>query len=590
MSVSPIAPNAVLTINIATKRRENHFLRFFLAYYLLALHFILSVGMVIFMVTFVNKRLVNSSDEGRRSQRMPYFRASDITTLVSVGLTIVRTVSAAWTTMCTWRCAFILLETDGLTLREFNHMVSWRVLWPAVSIINLSVSLVLLAMLPSIFVAPVLSGAVDWRDRDVVVRNQAVRYDNPIVRPDDQWYWFLDNIDNRKIFVKRASGFSTVAWTNPNTAVRPCRHVMNSMGWMPANSTVENATIPCLVVHGISWNNSPEKTTTDIINDSSEISIVGDHPLGYHHQGLGVAFSGKGGKDWIDRYKTDRRNQYNRNTSTVNTPAPAVFSGIVNIAILISSAFERNCSAMDASMFGNNQDLLLQNPGLARYRNGYGGCFLTGTANITAGITRRPSAAYISTRVIEPESEGDIMPDKWVIPAVQVLPDIMHTVSVMNATSLEPWNDITGYTTRLIQQSYSGIWDAMNEDFNKGLIELTAREKVRVLQAIVSFPRVVLWFVAQGLVSISGIVLWILQQRCARSVIIDAAAVSLMVDASRVLEVDHGCLTNMSYVKSDDCSGLRLRLAKKFEENSYGPRFQLDLDSKPENGGYERIR
>ena len=82
----------------------------------------------------------------------------------------------------------------------------------------------------------------------------------------------------------------------------------------------------------------------------------------------------------------------------------------------------------------------------------------------------------------------------------------MHTVSVMNATSLEPWNDITGYTTRLIQQSYSGIWDAMNEDFNKGLIELTAREKVRVLQPIVSFPRVVLWFVAQGLVSISGIV------------------------------------------------------------------------------------
>lgn len=54
----------MLMINTAMKQRESGFKRFFLAYYLLALHLLLLVGMVMFMATFVNKRLVNSATAG----------------------------------------------------------------------------------------------------------------------------------------------------------------------------------------------------------------------------------------------------------------------------------------------------------------------------------------------------------------------------------------------------------------------------------------------------------------------------------------------------------------------------------------------
>lgn len=577
----------MLTINSTMEQRENRYWRFFLAYYLLALHFLLSVGMVLFMEIFVNERLVNSTNKPRGSQGLPYFRASDITTLVSAGLTIIRLVSAAWTAMCAWRCAFIVLEADGLTLSEFNRVVSWRVLWPRMSAMSLTISLVLLSMLPSMIVAPVLSGAVDWRSQDMIVSNKTVRYDNAMARRDDQWYWFLNHLNNRKIFAKRAAGFSIVAWTDPDATDKTCRHVMANSASMPLNSEVENATIPCLVVHGIDWDKAPEKTTTDIISGSSDLSLVGDEPLGYNSEGIGAVFTVGGGRNWVLRYMRDPRNHYNVVNSTVKSPAPTVFSGTMRVAILVATNFENVCPSVLPSMFGQKSDLL-QMPGLHSYDNGYGSCFVTGTVNFTAGVIWGRNAKYKSGRVIELESEGKIQPDQWVMPALQLLPDIMNTVAIMNATSLTPWNNITGYATQLIRQSYSGIWDAMNEDFDRSPVGLNAREKLSVLQAIVSFRRVLLWCLAQGLVTISGIALWILQQKRARSVIVDVAAISLMVDSSRVLGADHGRLTNMSYVSSKDCPG-RLRLAKKTEDGSEEPQFELELLSATRSGGYKAI-
>lgn len=218
---------------------------------------------------------------------------------------------------------------------------------------------------------------------------------------------------------------------------------------------------------------------------------MGDKPLGYYNHGLGAVFSPGGGQDWVARYTQDPENYFDNRSSTIDAPAPTVFSGTMDVAIWIANSynFVRGCRAMEVSMFGNEASLL---PELHRYGNVWGSCFLTGTVNFTAGIIRGPRAKYISSGVIELEtiSENDIRPDRWVIPALQMLPDIMSTVSVMNATSLAPWNDIAGYTTRLIRQSYSGIWDTMNADFNKDPIEVVAHERARVLQANVSFLRV----------------------------------------------------------------------------------------------------
>ena len=62
-----------------------------------------------------------------------------------------------------------------------------------------------------------------------------------------------------------------------------------------------------------------------------------------------------------------------------------------------------------------------------------------------------------------------------------------------------------------------------------------------------------------------------------------------MVDSSRILGDDHGLLTNMSYVKDEDFSGSRLHLAKKPENGSNEPQFELELVSKAGKGDYRSI-
>lgn len=155
--------------------------------------------------------------------------------------------------MCAWRCAFIILETDGLTLSEFNRVVS-GVCFGQVSdqpyyIFRFTCNGAFYHCCTNPLQGSRLAGS-----RKMVVNTKTVRYDNTMVRRDDQWYWFLECLHNRQIFAKRALGFSTIAWTNSQADNETCRHVMSNDVWMPPNSVVENATIPCLIVRGITWN------------------------------------------------------------------------------------------------------------------------------------------------------------------------------------------------------------------------------------------------------------------------------------------------------------------------------------------------
>ena len=147
--------------------------------------------MVLFMHEFVDQRVVNPTDGSRGEQNLPWILASDITTLVSAGLVLSRIMSTSWTVVSAWRYAFILLETEGLTLQQFQLLVSWRIYWPSWSKNHLITALGLIGMIPSVFLAPVLSGAVGWKDHQSIAVPKEVSYYNSAARGMEQWYWFI---------------------------------------------------------------------------------------------------------------------------------------------------------------------------------------------------------------------------------------------------------------------------------------------------------------------------------------------------------------------------------------------------------------
>jgi len=211
--------------SLATRAKESPYSQIFFAYYLLALHGIVSCGMVVLVVYFVDGLVVNY-DGQTSGHRTGCLYASDVTTTISAAVVVVRLITTAWTTTVAWRCAFILLETDGVTLLQFNRIVSWRIFWPGWmgwSGNSSKIGVILLLLAPSAFVAPVLSGAIGWRDVSRPIGNQQVPYHWSDAAT-DAWFWYIYSPGD----VRRASMFATGnAAISRNIGPLECRHVMS---------------------------------------------------------------------------------------------------------------------------------------------------------------------------------------------------------------------------------------------------------------------------------------------------------------------------------------------------------------------------
>jgi hypothetical protein len=104
-------------------------------------HFMLAICIVLFLRLYVHSRAFNVQQrrpvyieaDGSASQ-MPRsaLLQSDITTLLSLSVGILRAFAGAWCVATSWRCAMILFETEGMTLGQFRRMLSFglpSVLW-----------------------------------------------------------------------------------------------------------------------------------------------------------------------------------------------------------------------------------------------------------------------------------------------------------------------------------------------------------------------------------------------------------------------------------------------------------------------------
>ena len=161
----------------------------FWAYYPLVLHAIMSSIIAAFMIHVIDGIVVNYNGQ-KFALRWQALRVDDITTIISVLLLVLRSSTTAWIARSAWGWAFILLETDGATLIQFNRIVSWPILWVGWSRTAFIASVSLLLLVPANTLAPVLTGAVSWRSISVPANNTTFTQvlDG---QGSAQWYWYL---------------------------------------------------------------------------------------------------------------------------------------------------------------------------------------------------------------------------------------------------------------------------------------------------------------------------------------------------------------------------------------------------------------
>lgn len=439
-------------------------------------------------------------------------RSSDVTTLISAALVFIKFFTTSWAAIATWRGAWELTHSNtGLTSKQVSFMTRYKLLpWIRSPFglpsgrRNWAVAVFLLCSVPQPFIAPLLSGAVNWNPSFVAGPQTAavsVNSTNPTAS-DSYWSQYTDfgYAFKRTDILRQALGLANIAWSDSTTVSangtslrgNGCRHVMNSDG-LPVNSTLADIVVPCIKIQSINWAMAaaevPDAVFSQATANAWQTSVVNDTLYRYTNPGHAILF--------------DVNNLwYNKDYETSSFPPASKVSGPNSLALIIANQYS-DCQNLTPNQFGDVNSY-------PQFKTSWalGSCFLFANVTIEAGVTTSRLSKYISPRVIEdqtPLEDATIDPNTWAQEAVWLLPDMMTSLSQMNSTLLSTWNNLDLYVESLIRQSYLAAWDSFHNNWDTGgTISLATPQQARV-QAKVSHARVYSWLAISLLETVGGI-------------------------------------------------------------------------------------
>jgi len=251
-----------------------------LSWWLLPAHFIASTALALALLVVEQRSfLVKASDTKENSNSTTFkLYQSDVTTLISVALVLIRFLGGSWLALTGWRMSFIILERDGATLTELSRMINYRIPptalrhggqpWQQQSNLLLpTMWLIILLATPSIFISPLLTGAVSWIPTGVINITTAGQ--------GERWNEYNIYANNRFYDVLGAFGLSSIAATGSysQNSTSIFRRRIPSISGIAVNSTLANVTIPYFNIESLDWVMSVDQ----LGNDTALLqAVIGD--------------------------------------------------------------------------------------------------------------------------------------------------------------------------------------------------------------------------------------------------------------------------------------------------------------------------
>lgn len=491
----------------------------------------------------------------------PFVLAIIITSLISAAVIILNVIVTIWCSTALAQCAFAELEKPGLTIAQFNRMMTWPNI-PRLKVSGISgiVMIILLANFPQAYIAPLLEGSVNWGAAFEEVGEVTVASGNPAADY-NLWGWYGVKLQDRKAAVRRAAGMANLAWATTNGSAdseapqKRCRHVINN-DQLPVNSRLANVTMPCIIIHSITWPAGPEPEIVNTVADESELlSISNTTAFSFvNYPGNAVLF---------DQTNTTLQLPFNGGLEDdgLTRPDPPVypasfkFSGMMTAIVLLGKEYA------DAPYFVDGFGYPQPNNNFSTFSSFYQLDFTHLEVNFTVGITTAPSSTYLSSQVVEGSAEPqaeDIVAGPWVHEALYLLPDVMSMVAIMNTTSLDTWGNLFNYTENLIRYSYQGSWDMLQRNFDPNTTTLVATIADPRVQATVSYVRVYCWLCVNLMLTLSVFPLLWLITKCDRNIVVDGPLALLLTDPTELFKdrrenkYEKHHLSNLAFVSSEE--------------------------------------
>jgi hypothetical protein len=563
------------------------------------------------MLYVVNGRsfLLDSSGSFDHPRIMLY--QSDITTLVSLALVIVRLLAAAWFSLTAWRTMFIILEKRGMKWNdvkwilgtgvphfpfEYNRRKRTIRLLPSGKRLSIIAWVIFSLALPAQLVAPLAAGSLTWIP---VTETTYSGLDVAITTAGESKWWDYFNTQSpyRLYTVYRAAALASIFPVSSfNRSAPPVfRRQIPSIRGLSPNSTLASVLVPRFEIHSLQWVtnqseideiNAPNTNVWDDLTIGAQFSGTlnissNDNPLFSFQDGTLAIMNDE---PWTEAPATKDGSAF---------PAAAMVSDTRLVVVLFNlnnGAHEfKTCPNATSLAFGyppseltllrvDDQDSLSMPTG-PEPRS----CWAVARLNFTAGVAVCTDCPVVSDSVVEaspsPSQPLITMAHPLVHTAIHMMPEVLKYMSIMNISLVPTWNNLDGYTFGMLSVAYQASWNSVNNDCQTSSPgQTTAKAAFQVLNARVSKWRMLTWFGLNHLLTISGVLLAVLQSACAGKTVRNPALAALMLDTKAVLESDTSGFCNaLELNKKDAHRRIKLVVSSEKSATYHHPRLVLDI-------------
>ncbi|KAJ1303706.1 hypothetical protein OPQ81_008131 [Rhizoctonia solani] len=467
------------------------------------IHFILSLGIAGLIIFYVKDRSFNVDERSASVQivggilHTPFSPLqSDVVTLLSSIIVLLRCVLMAWAGPLCWRAAFFLMEKRGLPRRDLKTLLTFGILSPRVYVRNfstLTIGTLLLASLVANFSSPILTGSISWLPINQLIHNLSV---SPVQFIDSTLselpQSYLESNALRNAIPGSGAGFVGIAWGR-EADWGTLKRVSPSLDGLSINSTIQNVTLPYFKVHSLEWIKNPDDipTVKDNRTDVLISRVLDWSPVP---------------RDTIIGLETGTCLLIpNITTNWSSDPMDSTIVEDTRLLVVLYGQGDKNIT--------RNIPL---NAGTLSLSGVYHHAFAW--VKFSAGVGRCSDyrCRISSSSTVQNSTPVALEPHPLTVQSLAHAPIVSLYLTVLNSSLPSPWNSLDSYIEALLVRSYSGAWTALNDRLGKTFVtySFTASNYVPSLpslKAYVDIRRVFIWLAIHLFVTVLSSVFLIIQ-------------------------------------------------------------------------------
>ncbi|CAE6422881.1 unnamed protein product [Rhizoctonia solani] len=448
---------------------------------------------------------------------------SDITTILSVALVLLRWIAAFWAVPLCWRVIFLLAGRSGLLRRDIRWVTSYGVLPPAAYLRhshNMVLGLVLLFTLAPYPSSPLVTGSVSW----VPSSSTLELVSHPTIN-------ISGSVNSELVSGGRTQGptFSTGVVINLNTAwnqdVEPgvLKRVVPLAAQLNINSTIDRVPLPFFAANKVEWFSKPavEERVYQAIDSLANSTRFRPFIEQMSQPGaIGLI---------ITNY-----------SALMNPPESPTLPLLINVARKRQYNFNSYDVCNSSTTFLPN-DTTVPNFRLERIFGNFAtstlfldGCYVYANVSYQTGFGICKDCRVTSPSTVQNDTELQEMKKSSLTDyAVELMYEHLPTLTPVKTSLPELADDLETYVTAALIRSHSALWSTWNDEFGYAQ-NSTYMPAFSTLKAEISHSRVYGWMVLQLSLTLAGLVFTWLQWGSEYSLIDDTSMLAFDIDSTQV--------------------------------------------------------